>query len=137
MADPLTGDGWHIWDVTAVGTWPAVWPPVLYRPESDTRMALRAEAPANAGNLNGNIHGAFLAGLAEHVLGAFLRMREVRSVTVSMSVDYPAAAFIDRPLTGTLDIVRETGRLQFVQVRFDQGGEVVIHGMGTLRKIRS
>ncbi|RVT94535.1 PaaI family thioesterase [Sphingomonas crocodyli] len=134
MPDPIDSDGWHIWDMSEAGTWPATWAPIRYRREG-AHMAIRAEAPAHAGNLHGMIHGAFLAGLAEHAAGVFLRAADVPCVTISIAFDYPAAASLGRTLEGRVELIRETGRMQFLRLLIGQGDDVAIHGTATLRKL--
>lgn len=136
MVDPLGEDGWHIWDMTAAATWPSMWPPVRYRRESDTRIAVCAALPPRAANVHGHVHGAFLAGLGEHVAGVHLRVSSTSCSTVSIAFDYPAPAGIDAPILGWVDLVRETGRMQFLRVELSSGDEVVLHGIATLRKFR-
>lgn len=135
MAELLSEDGWRIWDMSATGTWPGVWPPVYFRSADERRMDIRIDAPERAGNLLGAVHGGFLAGVAEHVAGVFLFARQMQSVTVSLALDYPAAAATGTPLTGAVDLIRETGRMQFVRIELGQGGEVAVHGIATLRKL--
>ena len=133
--DPIDSDGWHIWDMSEAGTWPATWAPVRYRHEGD-HIAIRAEAPAHSANTLGNIHGAFLAGLAEHVAGVFLRVADIPCVTISIAFDYPAGVFLGQTLEGRVEMIRETGRMQFLRLLIEQGGNVAIHGTATLRKLK-
>ncbi|TZG25191.1 acyl-CoA thioesterase domain-containing protein [Sphingomonas montanisoli] len=135
MPDRIDTDGWHIWDMSEAGTWPATWAPIRYRRDG-AHMAVLAEAPAHAGNTLGNIHGAFLAGLGEHVAGVFLRAANVPCVTISIAFDYPAGAVIGRPLEGKVELIRETGRMQFLRLLLAQGDDVALHGTATLRKLR-
>lgn len=131
-----TGD-WRSWDFGGSGLWPALWPSVNYRQTSASMIEARLDMPDVAGNRLGHVHGGFLASLGEHLLGVFMEARGAgdKCVTVSLSFDYPAPLQRQLPLEARIELVRETGRMQFVRVELAQGAAIGLHGIGTVRKL--
>lgn len=126
---------WRRFDFSGTGTWPEVWPPVSYRSTSPTTMEFRLLPPDIALNRLGGLHGAFLAGLAENCLGLFLyETPNISCVTVSLSLDYPMAGRSGIEIEGELELVRETGRMQFLRVALRQADVILLHGTAVLRK---
>lgn len=127
---------WRLFDFTGTATWPELWPPVPYRPTSATMIEFRLFPPDIALNRLGGLHGAFLAGLAENCFGLFVYENpKLACVTVSLSLDYPAAGQGGIEIQGELELMRETGRMQFLRIMLRQGEAILLHGTGVLRKL--
>ncbi|MDX3908644.1 MAG: PaaI family thioesterase [Sphingobium sp.] len=110
-----------------------------YARESPSRITFRIDLPELAGNRLGGLHGGFLASVAENCLGLFLALegRARDAVTVSLSFDYSAAGQVGAPVEGELELIRETGRMQFLRIVLRQGDTVLLHGQGVLRKLKA
>lgn len=134
VADP---DGWRLWDYSGTGEWPEQWPPVEWRAVDERRVAFRLVPPAHCGNLFGLLHGAFLAGVAEQCIGLFIEPKQGSEsvVTVSLNLDYPAAGRTGVLLEGEAELLRETGRMQFVRVDLRQEDALIVSASGVLRKV--
>ena len=132
-----TEGDWLLWDCRGTGQWPEQWPPVRLRRVDDRHIRFEVMPPAAAGNALGGLHGAFLAGYAEHVLGLFVVPFDLPLdvVTVSLNFDYPAGGRVDQLLEGESELVRETGRMQFIRLTLFQNNEPVLIGNGVLRKV--
>ncbi|MES2271506.1 MAG: PaaI family thioesterase [Pseudomonadota bacterium] len=128
---------WRSFDFTGTGTWPELWPAVLFRTERPDFAHFRVDPPAKAGNKLGGLHGAFLAGLAENCLGILFYAATGRPdcVTVSMAIDYPDSGHVGAPIDGEVELMRETGRMQFLRIVLRQGDAVLVHGTGVMRKV--
>ncbi len=131
------GGDWRSFDFSGTGTWPEYWPPVAYKMERPDFARLRVTPPPQAVNFMGGLHGGFLAGLAENCLGLILHGEgEARAgVTISLAFDYPGGGKADMPITGEVEAMRETGKMQFLRVLLRQGDVVLLHGTGVLRKV--
>lgn len=136
--DTHNSDSISLWDYSGSGLWPEHWPPVRYRRLSDTRIDFVIVPPANTGNRLGGLHGGFLATYAEHALGLFSQDKGDPSsgvVTVSLNLDYPSGGKVEVLLEGEAELLRETGRMQFIQIRLRQQGELIVMANGVLRKV--
>nr|WP_246351852.1 PaaI family thioesterase [Sphingobium subterraneum] len=135
IADETTG--WTLWDHGGSGEWPEQWPAVAWRPITQERIVCTLLPPAHAGNRLGYLHGGFLASYAETCLGLFSEAQPdgCGTVTVSLHLDYPAPARVGLALTGEAELLRETGRMQFVRLDLRQEGALVLTASGVLRKV--
>ena len=136
MATPDAA-GWLTWDYTGTGEWPEKWPPVRLRRDSERRILFQMTPGEDAANMLGGLHGGFLSSYAEHVLGIFVVPFDLpfQTVTISLNFDYPAGGFTGVLLEGEAELVRETGKLQFVRLTLSQQGQIVLIGNGVLRKV--
>ncbi|AUW57686.1 hypothetical protein C1T17_05780 [Sphingobium sp. SCG-1] len=137
MTDDVSDQEWRIFDVTESGTWWDDLPAVSYRQSAADRIDFRMQPSEQSGNRLGGLHGGFLAGFAEGILGLFLTVANglPNCVTVSLSFDYPGSGRVGLPVEGQLYLVRETGRMQFVRVVLEQEGVTLLYGNGVLRKL--
>ncbi len=137
MSDGAAAADWRSWDFGGTGLWPEQWPPVAYRALDANVIEARIDMPDAAGNRLGLVHGGFLASLGEHLLGVFMEARGAgdKCVTVSLSFDYPAPLQRQLPIEARIELMRETGRMQFVRIELTQGATVGLHGIGTVRKL--
>lgn len=128
---------WRSLDFSGTGTWPELWPPVAFRLDRAGFAHFRVDPPAMSGNRLGGLHGAFLAGLAENCLGIlfYAATGQAGCVTVSMAIDYPGSGHVGAPIDGEVELMRETGRMQFLRIVLRQGDTVLLHGTGVLRKV--
>lgn len=137
MSDEAADADWRSWDFGGSGLWPELWPAVAFRAAGANVIEARVEMPDVAGNRLGHVHGGFLASLAEHLLGVFMEARGAgdKCVTVSLAFDYPAPLQRQLPLDARIELMRETGRMQFVRIELAQGATIGLHGIGTVRKL--
>jgi len=128
---------WQLWDCKGSGQWPEKWPAVRFIQPKDDYIRFEIMPPADAGNMLGGLHGGFLASYAEHVLGIFVVPFDlpVQTVTVSLNFDYPSGGRVDVLLEGEAELIRETGRMQFIRLTLSQEGQPVLVGNGVLRKV--
>ncbi|AKM09925.1 hypothetical protein [Croceicoccus naphthovorans] len=131
----MQDDGWSIYDFRGSGTWPEHWPPVHYRPAGENAYEFKVDTDARHGNLLSGLHGAFLAGLGEHVLAIPLMSRAMQNVTVSYAIDYPGAGSAGKPIFGNLRVKQETGRMLFLSFEMAQDDRCIAHGSGVVRKL--
>lgn len=130
--------GWHEWRVPGafnrdvIGT-------LLVREEADGVARTRIFPAAHMGNVHGMIHGGIIAALADATLFAgpgLLTGQDLgASVTVELSVQFIGAGSAALPLDGLVSILRETGRMLFLQGRIVQGENTVAGFSGIIRKI--
>lgn len=137
MSGEAAAGDWRVWDFGGSGLWPELWPPVSYRELRAGLIEATVGMPDRAGNRLGLVHGGFLASLGEHLLGIFMEARGAgdKCVTVTLSFDYPAPLQRQLPIDARIELMRETGRMQFVRVELAQGQAIGLHGIGTVRKL--
>jgi acyl-coenzyme A thioesterase PaaI-like protein len=131
------GVEWLTWDYSGTGEWPEKWPPVRLRRISEHHILFEVMPGQGTGNMLGGLHGGFLSSYAENALGIFVAPFDlpVQAITVSLSFDYPAGGRAGVLLEGEAELVRETGRMQFVRLTLSQEGHPILIGSGVLRKV--
>jgi acyl-coenzyme A thioesterase PaaI-like protein len=130
--------GWHEWRVPGafnrevIGT-------LLVRDEGNGIARTRIFPASHVGNVHGMIHGGIISALADATLFAgpgLLTGQDLgASVTVELSLQFIGAGSMTEPLDGLVSILRETGRMIFVQGRIVQGDNTVAGFSGIIRKI--
>jgi acyl-coenzyme A thioesterase PaaI-like protein len=130
--------GWHEWRVPGafnrevIGT-------LLVRDEGNGIARTRIFPASHMGNVHGMIHGGIISALADATLFAgpgLLTGQDLgASVTVELSLQFIGAGSMTEPLDGLVSILRETGRMIFVQGRIVQGENTVAGFSGIIRKI--
>jgi acyl-coenzyme A thioesterase PaaI-like protein len=130
--------GWYEWRVPGafnrevIGT-------LLVREESEGVARTRIFPAPHMGNVHGMIHGGMITALADATLFAgpgLLTGQDLgASVTVELSVQFIGAGSMDAPLDGLVSILRETGRMLFLQGKIVQGDNAVAGFSGIIRKI--
>jgi acyl-coenzyme A thioesterase PaaI-like protein len=130
--------GWHEWRVPGafnrevIGT-------LLVRDEGNGIARTRIFPASHMGNVHGMIHGGIISALADATLFAgpgLLTGQDLgASVTVELSLQFIGAGSMAEPLDGLVSILRETGRMIFVQGRIVQGDNTVAGFSGIIRKI--
>jgi uncharacterized protein (TIGR00369 family) len=130
--------GWYEWRVPGafnrevIGT-------LLVREEADGVARTRIFPAAHMGNVHGLIHGGIVTALADATLFAgpgLLTGQDLgASVTVELSVQFIGAGSMDEPLDGLVSVLRETGRMLFLQGKIVQGDNTVAGFSGIIRKI--
>jgi acyl-coenzyme A thioesterase PaaI-like protein len=130
--------GWHEWRVPGafnrevIGT-------LLVRDEGNGIARTRIFPASHMGNVHGMIHGGIISALADATLFAgpgLLTGQDLgASVTVELSLQFIGAGSMTEPLDGLVSILRETGRMIFVQGRIVQGDNTVAGFSGIIRKI--
>ena len=128
---------WERWTFDEPGQWISNWPTIRYRPTDENRVSVMFDPPANACNQWGSLHGAFLASFGELLLGIFVEPLDLPHsvVTVSLAFEYPAGAQSGKTIEGQIELMRETGRMQFVRIMLSQRGDIILSGSGILRKV--
>ena len=130
--------GWQEWRVPGafnrevIGT-------LLVRDEGGGVARTRIVPVPHMGNVHGMIHGGIISALADATLFAgpgLLTGQDLgASVTVELSLQFIGAGSMTEPLDGLVSILRETGRMIFVQGRIVQGDNTVAGFSGIIRKI--
>jgi acyl-coenzyme A thioesterase PaaI-like protein len=138
LRDSPEHPGWHEWRVPGafnrevIGT-------LLVREEADGLARTRIFPAPHMGNVHGMIHGGIITALADATLFAgpgLLTGQDLgASVTVELSVQFIGAGSMDAPLDGLVSILRETGRMLFLQGKIVQGDNAVAGFSGIIRKI--
>lgn len=107
------------------------------RREGENRILFEVTPREDASNMLGGLHGGFLSAYAEQVLGIFVVPFDLpfHTITVSLNFDYPASGRTGVLLEGEAELVRETGRMQFVRLMLSQEGLPILIGSGVLRKV--
>ena len=130
--------GWYEWRVPGafnrevIGT-------LLVREDVGGVARTRIFPAPHMANVNGAIHGGVISALADASLfagpGLLTRQDLGASVTVELSVQFIGAGSMDEPLDALVSVLRETGRMLFVQGQVVQGESTVAGFSGIIRKI--
>ena len=130
--------GWHEWRVPGAFNREVIGR-LLVRDEGGGTVRTRIFPAPLMGNVHGAIHGGIVSAFADASLfagpGILTGQDLARSVTVELSVQFAGVGSMTDPLDGLVSIVRETGRMIFVQGRIVQGDNVVAGFSGIIRKI--
>ena len=103
---------------------------------ADLAIGLRVDA--RHANSRGRLHGGVIATLADTAIGYLLAYRDdppTRLVTVSLSVDFVAAAKVGDWVDVTLDEASHTGRLVFASGRLQVEGRVLALARAIFSKV--
>ncbi|MGX7895110.1 PaaI family thioesterase [Tsuneonella sp. HG222] len=112
---------------------------LLVRDEGDGTARTRIMPAPHMGNIVGNLHGGMISAFADASLfagpGVLRGGRLAAAATIELSVQFVGAGVIDQPLDAVVSVLRETGRMIFVQGRIVQGDIAVAGFSGIVRKI--
>ena len=130
--------GWHEWRVPGAFNREVVGL-LLVRDEGDGTARTRIFPARQMGNVHDAIHGGIVSAFADASLfagpGILTGQDLAASVTVELSVQFTGAGSMDRPLDALVTILRETGRMIFVQGRIVQDTDVIAGFSGIVRKM--
>ena len=130
--------GWHEWRVPGAFNLEVVGL-LLVRDEGGGTARTRIFPAPQMGNVHGAIHGGIISAFADASLfagpGVLTRQDLAASVTVELSVQFTGSGSMAEPLDALVTILRETGRMIFVQGRIVQGDEAIAGFSGIIRKI--
>lgn len=91
------------------------------------------------GNIAGYVHGGIISAFADVSLfagpGVLLGKDFAAAATIELSVQFVGAGSLDAPLDALVSVLRETGRMIFVQGRIVQGESAIAGFSGIVRKI--
>lgn len=109
-----------------------------YVRDIDGRTEIAAEPRPQHVNNGGFLHGGYLMGIADQSLFAIARgslSRETHAVTLTFTSEFLGAGVPDKPIGGTGEVLRETGKLIFIRGLLTQDGQPILSFAGTLRKV--
>lgn len=110
---------------------------LLVRADGPGRGICRMFPDASHSNLGDMIHGGAILTFIDMALFAGGRMAGAdvtRAVTLDLSTRFLSPGRIGVPLDAQVELLRETGRLVFLDGRVTQEGELVASFTGALRK---
>ena len=129
--------GWWSWDLADDTRFNATIGKLLVRADGPGRATCRMFPDARHSNLGEMVHGgailtfidmAFFAG------GRLAGANVMRAVTLDCNTRFLSPGKLGVPLDAEIEILRETGRLVFMQGKVVQEGEIVAAFSGALRK---
>ncbi len=130
--------GWHEWRVPGAFNREVIGL-LLVRDEGNGTARTRIFPQPHMANIAGFVHGGVLSAFADASLFAgpgVLTGKDIASaVTIELSLQYVGAGSMDEPLDALVTILRETGRMIFVQGRIVQRDNPVAGFSGIVRKI--
>lgn len=129
--------GWWSWALKTDERFNAVLGKLLVRENGPKRATCRMFPEARHANLGDMIHGGAILTFIDMALFAGGRMAGadvVRAVTLDLSTRFLSPGRIGVPLDAEVELLRETGRLVFLDGRVVQEGELVGSFTGALRK---
>ena len=130
--------GWQEWRVPGAFNREVVGR-LLVRNEGDGTARTRIFPQPHMANIAGFLHGGIISALADVSLfagpGVLLGKDIAAAATIELSVQFVGAGKMDEPLDAVVSILRETGRMIFVQGRIVQGENAVAGFSGIVRKI--
>ena len=129
--------GWWSWAVRTEGRFNDVIGKLLVREAGAGRGQCRMFADASHSNLGDMVHGGAILTFIDMALFAGGRMAGAdvnRAVTLDLSTRFLSPGRIGVPLDAEVELLRETGRLIFLDGRVTQEGELVASFTGALRK---
>jgi len=129
--------GWWSWALKTDERFNAVLGKLLVRPGEPGRGICRMFPEARHANLGDVIHGGAILTFIDMALFAGGRMAGAdinRAVTLDLSTRFLSPGRIGVPLDAEVELLRETGRLVFLDGRVTQEGELVASFTGALRK---
>jgi uncharacterized protein (TIGR00369 family) len=129
--------GWWSWAVRAEGRFNEVIGKLLVREGGPRRGLCRMFPEQSHSNLGDMVHGGAILTFIDMALFAGGRMAGAdvnRAVTLDLSTRFLSPGRIGVPLDAEVELLRETGRLIFLDGRVTQEGELVASFTGALRK---
>ena len=129
--------GWWTWDLPDDKRFHSVIGKLLVREEGPGRAACRMFPEERHSNLGDMVHGGAILTFIDMALFAGGRMAGAdvnRAVTLDLSTRFLSPGRIGVPLDAEVELLRETGRLIFLDGRVTQEGELVASFTGALRK---
>lgn len=104
----------------------------------DGKVEFAAEPGEQHRNNGPYLHGGYLMSIADQSLFAIARSRlsaDTHAVTLTFNSEFLGAAVAGQTITGTGEVLRETGKLIFVRGTLAQEGALILSFSGTLRKV--
>ena len=129
--------GWWSWAVKTEGRFNDVIGKLLVREAGPGRGQCRMFPDESHSNLGDMVHGGAILTFIDMALFAGGRMAGAdvnRAVTLDLSTRFLSPGRIGVPLDAEVELLRETGRLIFLDGRVTQEGELVASFTGALRK---
>lgn len=129
--------GWWSWAVKTDNRFNQVLGKLLVREGGPQRGICRMFPEERHANLGNMIHGGAILTFIDMALFAGGRMAGadvIRAVTLDLSTRFLSPGRIGVPLDAEVELLRETGRLVFLDGRVTQEGELVASFTGALRK---
>ena len=129
--------GWWSWSVKTDGRFNEVIGKLLVREGGPGRGICRMFPDTSHSNLGDMVHGGAILTFIDMALFAGGRMAGAdvnRAVTLDLSTRFLSPGRIGVPLDAEVELLRETGRLIFLDGRVTQEGELVASFTGALRK---
>lgn len=129
--------GWWSWAAKTDDRFNAVIGKLLVRADGPGRASCRMFPEGRHSNLGNMVHGGAILTFIDMALfaGGRLAGAEVsRGVTLDLNTRFLAPGRIGVPLDAEVELLRETGRLIFLQGKVVQEGETVAAFSGALRK---
>ena len=130
--------GWQEWRVPGAFNRDVIG--MLLVREEATGLARTRIFPADLmGNVHGAIHGGIISAFADASLfagpGLLTGQDLAASVTIELSVQFIGVGSMEEPLDALVSVLRETGRMLFVQGKVVQGDSTIAGFSGIIRKI--
>ena len=129
--------GWWSWDIADDGKFHAVVGKLLVRAVGEGRAVCRMFPEERHSNLGDMVHGGAILTFIDMALFAGGRMAGadvIRAVTLDLSTRFLSPGRIGVPLDAEVELIKETGRLIFLDGRVTQEDELVASFTGALRK---
>ena len=129
--------GWWSWAVKTEGRFNEVIGKLLVREAGPGRGQCRMFPDQSHSNLGDMIHGGAILTFIDMALFAGGRLagaNVIRAVTLDLNTRFLSPGRIGVPLDAEVELLRETGRLIFLDGRVTQEGELVASFTGALRK---
>ncbi|MXO59536.1 PaaI family thioesterase [Altererythrobacter salegens] len=112
---------------------------LLVRDAGDGTARTRIDPLPHMGNVAGYVHGGIISAFADVSLfagpGILLGKDFAAATTIELSVQFVGAGSMDQPLEAIVSVLRETGRMIFIQGRIVQGDSPVAGFSGIVRKL--
>jgi len=129
--------GWWTWEAKADDRFNGVIGKLLVRANGPGRGACRMIPEARHSNLGDMVHGGAILTFIDMALFAGGRLAGAdvnRAVTLDLNTRFLKPGRIGVPIDAEVELLRETGRLVFLQGKIVQGGETIAAFSGALRK---
>jgi uncharacterized protein (TIGR00369 family) len=111
--------------------------PFWFRDEANGEVRCRVETGRQHTNGADFIHGGMMMTFADmaYFAIAWRRLEDVMAVTLTATFEFMGAAKAGEPIDAVGSVIKETGKLIFVHVRIEQGGNIIATTSATLRKL--
>lgn len=129
--------GWWTWDLPDDGHFHGTVGKLLVRADGPGRATCRMFPEERHCNLGGIVHGGAILTFIDMAMfagGTLAGASVARGVTLDCSTRFLSPARPGAPLDAEVELLRETGRLVFLQGKVVQAGELVAAFTGALRK---